>query len=128
MTDELACPDFTEATRRFREFLRRHEWPEQIAWVRAADVLRTPGLTITVYRQTDTEGEGDAEREYDLGRRKGLGVLLDAVCTLGDWTCAMVLHPTDEREAELLMYPSDGSLKLSAALPRTEGIARWPIC
>jgi hypothetical protein len=113
--DEVGCPDFGEATRRFRDFLRRQDWPEQIVWVRAGDVIRSPGPAITICRQTDAVGDGHAEREYELARRKGLGVLLDAVCTLGGATCAIVLYPVDLREAELLMYPSDGGLKLSVA-------------
>jgi hypothetical protein len=45
-----------------------------------------------------------------------------AVCTLGALTCAIVEHPVDEQEAELLMYPSNGSLKLSVMVPRISGI------
>jgi hypothetical protein len=126
--DEVGCPDFREATRRFRDFLRRQDWPEQIVWVRAGDVIRSPGAAITIYRQTDAVGDGNAQREYELARRKQLGVLLDAVCTLGGATCAIVLHPVDRREAEFLMYPSDGGLKLSVASPRTEGSVRWATC
>jgi len=43
---------------------------------------------------------------------------MDAVCTLGDVTCAVISYPTDDREAELLMFPSDGGLKMSVAVPR----------
>ena len=61
-------------------------------------------------------------RSYEQGRSANLGVSLEAVCTFDGATCAIVGYPADEREAELLMYPSDGSLKFSAALPRTEAL------
>ena len=88
--DEVGCPDFREATRRFRDFLRRQDWPEQIVWVRAGDVIRSPGPAITIYRQTDAVGDGHAEREYELARRKGLGVLLDAVPKSSVTDCGLV--------------------------------------
>ena len=45
---------------------------------------------------------------------------MEAVCTLGDATVAIVAFPSDDREAELLMYPSDGDVKMGAAIPRVK--------
>jgi hypothetical protein len=62
-------------------------------------------------------------RETDMtwGGEPAWGVMLDAHCTIGPLTCASVGFPSDQDEAERLMYPSDGSLKLSVAVPRVEG-------
>jgi hypothetical protein len=116
------CPDFAEAARRLRGFLSRQGWPEQIMWLRQGDVSRRSGELIVIKTRGQRDGEHDCQRAYERGRTRGLGVALEAVCTLGDRSCVIVSCPTDEREAELLMYPADGGLKLSAALPRIEGI------
>ena len=123
MSQQPECPDFSESVRRFQAFLRREGWPDRILWIREEGVTRVPGQPIAVVRPADGDGSAEAEAAHEIGRHRNLGVSMQAICTLGDATCATVSYPSDEREAELLMYPSDGSLKLSAALPRTEGTA-----
>jgi hypothetical protein len=124
MALRLGSPSFGEAVQRFKDFLRSQHWPEDIRWFRADDFGRAPGGPITIVREPDGDGCGDAMASYEQGRRANLGVSFEAVCTFGGATCAIVGYPADAREAELLMYPSDGSLKLSAALPRTEALRR----
>jgi hypothetical protein len=111
-----ACPGFRQATSQFRQFLLETGWPERIVWVRS-DVARSFEQPVAVNRCEVSE----AEREFEVGRQKGLGVLLDAICTFQGATCATVLHPSDSDEAERLMYPSNGGLKMSATIPRAEG-------
>jgi hypothetical protein len=115
MTDE-ACPEFPEATRRFRELLRDQGWPVEIRWVRAGDVRHAPGPEVIVYLSSDDDGVADAAPLFERGRSAGLGVQLQAVCTWGDVTVATVSHP------------GDGGLKLSVATPRLAGTARWAVC
>jgi len=124
MTVQQGSPSFGEAVLRFQDFLRGQQWPEQIRWFRVDDFGRVPGNPIVILRTPDGDGRGDAMTAYEHGRRANLGVSLEAVCTLDGATCAIVGCPADEREAEVLMYPSDGSLKLSVALPRTEAVRR----
>jgi hypothetical protein len=128
MSDEVTAPSFDEAAQSFRTFLVAQGWPGHIVWIRDGDVIRRAGDPVTICRSEQADGEKGAQRKYEIGRRRGLGVLLEAICTLGDATCAIVAYPVDEREAELLMYPSDGGLKLSVAVPRIEGVARWSSC
>lgn len=125
MSDKVQAPGFDEAAQKFREFLVSLGWPGQIIWIRDGDIIRRARDPLTICRSEQGDGEENAQRKYEIGLRKGLGVLLEAICTLGDATCAIVSYPVDQREAELLMYPSHGGLKLSAALPRIEGVARW---
>jgi len=122
MAVQPGSPSFGEAVKRFQDFLRTQQWPEKILWFRADDFGRVPGRPILLLRKPDGDGSGDAMAAYERGRWANLGVSLEAVCTLDGATCAIVGYPADEREAELLMYPSNGSLKLSAALPRTEAL------
>ena len=128
MSDEVTAPSFDEAARASARFL----WPRvgrvQIVWIRDGDVIRRAGDPVTICRSEQADGGLVAERKYEIVRRRGLGVLLEAICTLGDATCAIVSYPVDEREAELLMFPSDGGLKLSVAVPRIESVARWSSC
>jgi hypothetical protein len=51
---------------------------------------------------------------------------MEGICTLDDATCAVITFPSDPADAELLMYPADGGLKLSVALPRIAGVLRSP--
>jgi hypothetical protein len=81
---------------------------------------RTAGRPIAI-EAVEPSHEVLAANEYDIARRRGLGVCFVAICTIGGNTCATVLWPADAREAELSMYPSDGGLKMSVAIPRTEG-------
>jgi hypothetical protein len=121
------CPEWAEARRRFADCLRSQGWPEAIQWVGAGDVQRVSPSEIVVYLRADDDGTAEAERLFERGRRAGLGVMLDAVCTWGDVTCATVSSPRDEREGELERCPPAG-LKLSVAVPRLAGTARWPAC
>jgi hypothetical protein len=120
-------PDFDEAVRRFQLFLEAQGWPTKIIWSRQGDISRRSTESIAVHRR-DIDGQSEARTTYEQGRRAGLGVSLEAVCTLGDAAVVTVAHPADEREAELLMYPSDGGLKMCAAMPRVEGNVRWSSC
>lgn len=120
MTDDLTFP---EASNRFRAFLAAEGWPTAITWVPASMVIRTVGEPMPI-ESIEPNHELQAANEYNGAKHRGLGVWLDAVCTVNGTTCARVLSPADAREAELSMYPSDGGLKMSVAIPRTEGRLR----
>jgi hypothetical protein len=116
--------DFDDALGKFRVFLRSQAWPTEIVWSRPGDIIRRSPASVAIHRR-DGDGDSHARDTFDEGCRAGRGVSLEAVCTLGDATVAIVAFPSDDREAELLMYPSDGGVKMSAAIPRVEGTARW---
>jgi hypothetical protein len=121
------CPEFAEATRRFAAFLREQGWPERIQWVSEGNVERPSAAEITVYLTGDDDGAEEAERVFERGRQARLGVMLDAICTWGEATCAVVSYPRDALQAEQEWYPAPG-LKLRAALPRLAGTVRWAAC
>src|SRR5215468_9662886 len=105
---------FDQSVSRFRALLSAERWPNTIRWLSAADVVRSDDGTIFI-RFRDNH-EALAEKEYESACHRRLGVCFDAVCTVGEMTCAMVLSPVDALDAELQMYPSDGGLKLSVAV------------
>jgi hypothetical protein len=127
MTDTLGL-DFATAVQRFREFLQAEGWPTALLWVREADVVRLPGPGLAVFREGDDDGATRAERVFASACEGGLGVALEAVCTLGAATCALVSWPRDREDAERSSYPAGGALKLSAAAPRLEASVRWSAC
>lgn len=110
---------FNQAVSRFRAFLTAEGWPTTIRWVRPADVTQKRQGRILIAGLRD-DHEGQAEKEYDAACHRRLGVCFDAVGTIGGTTCAIVLSPADALDAELQMYPSDGGLKLSVAMLRSE--------
>lgn len=96
------CPPFEEAIRRFQKFLLENGWPTEIVWVKADEHLEPlPSAEVT--------------HEFEFARHRGLGVGLYAIRVMGGSTLAVVEYPRDSDEAERLMYPSDGGLKLSVA-------------
>jgi hypothetical protein len=99
----VTCPPFEEATKRFQAFLFQNGWPTEIVWVRNTD-------------QREQLRASEAEGEYDFARRQGLGVCLDAIRIVQDSTIALVTYPNNADEAERLMYPADGGLKLSVVV------------
>lgn len=100
---ETVCPPFEEATRRLQAFLSENGWPTDIVWLKSGD-------------SAERLQSGEAKRKYEFARWQGLGVCLEAVRLIGSSTFAVVLYPRDSEEAERLMYPPNGSLKLSVAI------------
>jgi hypothetical protein len=119
--------EFDEAVRQFRAFLGSQGWPTEVVWVSTGDIVHRPTEPVAVYRR-EAAGDAEARTIFEKGCRAGRGVSFEAVCTLGNETVAVVAFPRDDREAELLRYPYDGSLKMSAAIPRVEGTVRWSSC
>jgi hypothetical protein len=104
--ERMVCPPFEEATRRFQKFLLENGWPTEIVWVKSDEPLeRLPSAEVT--------------REFESARHRGFGVCLYATRVKGGSTFAVVEYPRDSDEAERLMYPSDGGLKLSVAVSPT---------
>ena len=101
--EPIACPPFEEAIYRFRKFLSRNGWPTVIVWVRT-------------YEHLEPHPFVDVMREFEVGRHQGLGVCLTGLRRTGGSTVALVEYPLDSDEAERLMYPSDGGLKLSVVV------------
>src|SRR5579871_2095664 len=99
-------PEFDDAVRQFRAFLQSQGWPTRIVWVRAGDISRQTSESVAVHRR-DGDAAVEARAAYEEGRRAGLGVAFEAVCTLGDAAVSTVSYPADERDAELLMYRSN---------------------
>ena len=103
--EPIVCPPFEEAIRRFQKFLLENGWPTEIVWVKVDEHL-------------EPLPSSKATQEFEFARHQGLGVCLYAIRVMRGSTFAAVEYPRDSDEAERLMYPSDGGLKLSVAVKR----------
>jgi len=109
------CPGFEEAANRFKAFLLENGWPTEIVWVRSPE-------------HPERLQPSEVKREYEFGRHQGLGVCLYAIRVVGGSAFAVVEYPRDSDEAERLMYPSDGGLKLSVAVTGDDGwLSQMPL-
>ena len=108
MSEALECPSFEEATNRFRAFLSLNGWPTEIIWVKSAEQCGFQHAD-----QLERLQPPEAKRDYEFARHAGLGVSLVGLLVVRGSTFAAVQYPRDADEAERLMYPSDGGLKLS---------------
>ena len=75
---------------------------------------------MVVRRRPSQRANNWAQRYYEIGRSKRLGIALDAVCEVGGSACATIFWTPDDLEASQLMIPTRG-LKMSAAVPRSLG-------
>jgi hypothetical protein len=113
-------PRFEQAVERFRAFLTEEGRSSSIVWRRPGDVVRRVDKDIVVRRRPPRKANDWAQRYYETGRRKGLGIALEAVCEVDGSVCATIFWTTDDVEASQLMMPTQG-LKMSAAVPRARG-------
>src|SRR5262245_32214621 len=108
MMGATPCPPFEEASRRFQKFLLDNAWPTEIVWVKTeAHLASLPADEVI--------------RHFEFARHQGLGVCLCAIRVTENSTVAVIEYPRDSDEAERLMYPSDGGLKLSVVLTDRTG-------
>lgn len=124
MAESHLCPEFAAAVEQFESFLRSQGWPSAIQWFEAEDVTKLAGPSVSLASRGKDYSAAQAEATYERARNRGLGVSMEAVCTSDGRTCAIIAAPKDNEEAERLMYPENGSLKLCVAVPRLEGISR----
>jgi len=110
---------FADAKHIFQEFLRGQNVGSDIVWLFFDDVFLVNG-TVYVRSVDPAQNEVLANRLYDLGVARNLGLCLYAFARMGSKVCCYVDLPTDPRDAELRMFGS--SLKCSIRNPLMEAI------
>jgi hypothetical protein len=106
----MESSEFDEAFTRFQAFLFNEGWPTEIVWVDG--------------RQRRIQAS-KASGEFDAARLRRLGVCLHALRVVRGSTLAALAYPSDAVDAEYLMYPADGGVKLSLAVAEAPVRARW---
>src|SRR5437870_818047 len=125
-----AAPPFDIAVDRFRAVLQGQGRQTNIRWRQPDDVLRLwDGRTIVRRRGPGAAVEW-ARRYFEAGRRRDVGIALDATCELDGSSCATLFWTDDPTEASYRLMPDRG-LKLCVADPLKPGISvsgiRWSI-
>lgn len=100
---------FDEAVRRFQDLLGARGWPTSVRWIAARDVERRGGELI-IHLHDAGEREEEARRAMEPA-----GAIIEAICALGDQTCATI-------------EPGGSGLRLVVPQQKEEGGARWPVC
>lgn len=111
---------FEDSVSEFREFLRKNDYPEKVAWVEPGDVLLSGFRLIYVRVPIPRTNEQHVRQLFDLSQSSYIGILFGTICAIKDTTYANAWMPRDAGEAERRLM-SDG-LKMSAKT----GIGRIP--
>jgi hypothetical protein len=120
---------FDDAVAQYVKFLENCGYPQKLMWVTRKDVLFTGSSRIYI-RTSDPDGNAAAVRkEYEAGIASTLGVEFRTLCVLNDATCCYVWCPRDQNEAQRMMMPADGSLKMSSlsnhSKIKSKGVRNW---
>lgn len=127
VADDYKMPVFREAAQEFSAFLESQWAFPDLLWVFREDVCQR-GRRFFVRFPVPEENKGIAEKLYDQGVERGLGVRLEALCLLGSRTCCYVWLPSDEVDASYAML---SGLKFSVptspevAQPVRSGLSWW---
>jgi hypothetical protein len=114
MTGDDLHPSFDDSVSRFKEFLLKTGYPQEIIWITCADVIFTGGPVIYVRMPVPATNKPKVRKRYDLALQEKRGVLLAALCCVEGFTCCFVWMPSSDLEAESALMPSDPSdVKLS---------------
>jgi hypothetical protein len=105
---------FDDAVAKYVDFLKQCGCPPRIIWVAPKDVLFTGSSLIYIRLSVPESNVAAARKEYEAGITSTLGVEFRSLCELNGATCCFVWFPRDREEAQRMMMPADGSLKMSA--------------
>lgn len=124
--DELDdLPTFEDAATGMQALLESRGHPTAIIWIRAGDLTQGEAGPVVALDPLD-EGEERGQAAFEEALARGLGVVLQAVCTWADRTCVVIYGPRDAEEAERLLMGNLVKLGVPARLP--VATRRWPVC
>lgn len=106
---------FAESKKIFQDFLSDQQISSDLLWVFQEDViLRKDEVFVKTLHLN--ENENIAERLYEIGRKRNLGVCFHAFALLGSRPCCYIQLPSDQDEAERLLI-GNSYLKCSIRNP-----------
>jgi hypothetical protein len=108
-------PDFDGALARFRAFLKRNNYSENVVWVMPEDILLTGKRFLYVRVPIPAENERRIRRMYDDGVTQGRGLVMGTVCRRDHSTYCYLWFPSSAEEIPQGIWPTNGDLKLSAS-------------
>jgi hypothetical protein len=90
--DMSDIPEWPDAERTFREFLRRHGHEGQVRWVFREDIYQPEPLRVLTCSERSMHNERLTAKVFAEGRRAGL-VELSGLATTGSTVLATVWYP-----------------------------------
>jgi hypothetical protein len=107
-------PDFDAAVARFRAFLKLNSYSGNIVWVTPEDVLLTGKRFLYLRVPISADNETQMRRMYKQGVTQGRGLVMGTVCGMNRSTYCYLWFPKSVEEIPQGIWPTAGSLKLSA--------------
>lgn len=112
----IAQTSFTEAEKEFKNFLADNNLPSDILWVFREDTIsRNRELyerQFWLKPPSPEENRKIAEKYYEIGQQRSLGICLSAFAICGDKIGCCIILPKDKEDSEYLLMSST-HLKLS---------------
>lgn len=98
----LQNSSFSEAKNYFQKFLIQQNLSDDLLWLFLEDIIpQEDGLLVKVPIPFDNDKF--AERCYEVGRERGLGVCFYAFALLNSHPCCYIQLPSDEIDAEHML-------------------------
>jgi len=109
---------FDDAFRRFSGFLAEVDWPQQIIWIEACEVIEFPRFTIFVFRPSQSIDLADVRAVFEASYAVVPAVHFHGVAHANGHTFAFI-RPIQELAQGEQMFVVDGlKLSVSSAPPR----------
>ena len=111
---------FENSLSEFREFLRKTNYPEKIAWVEPGDVLLSGRRLLYVHIPVPDAKPQRVRHLFELSQSSSTGILFEALCAIEETTYTFAWIPKDADEAQRRLMGR--GLKVSAKT----GISKVP--
>ena len=114
----LCNSPFEESKKIFQEFLSEQQISSDLLWIFQEDALLRKDVVLVKTPNPD-ENENLAEKLYEIGRDRNLGIWFHAFALLDSRPCCYIQLPYDQDEAERLLI-GNSYLKCSIRNPLME--------
>lgn len=124
---------FLKARAGFQDFLANNALPTKLVWIFREDVftLKSKKFSTDFWLKSPPirQNEVIAERIYEVGQKRSLGICLSAFATYESTVCCCIILPKTEEDSEFL-FMSPGELKFSfvSEMPKakvTKSFLKW---
>src|SRR5215216_896119 len=97
---------FVKAVAEFKDFLKTNNLPTEILWVFSEDVfsrnIKFHETDFWLKLPLSEENEKFAEKHYQIGQQKKLGICISAFALGENKVCCSLIIPRDTEDSELL--------------------------
>jgi hypothetical protein len=98
---------FEHSAADFARFAEKQGYPPNLLWVTSADVVFWR-MHFFVWKGVPGERRNEAERRFEEGIARNLGIAIEGKCKTSDFTVCRVYVPKDREDAQERWIPSTG--------------------